>query len=258
MSNAMMPPPLPGYPAPLQSPSPQPAQAQPPAAPGYPMPIPTTPQGYPGPAIATPVYGQGVSPAAPQIYPGFNGVPANSATQASQPFDVDIGNIGSLIAAATDEDRIPQPLPGQYVWEIISTEAHLHPRKKRFTFFALLKVVVSNNPANPIGAEVMYVEGLEFGSARAQSFLIAASGFPSKSEHHQAMRNAQRDPKQEITLLANAAATPSTQQPNNHYPPNPLRGRHVAAAVQMGERIVKSGPDAGVKKTFRVYYWSPA
>lgn len=250
----MMPPPLPNYPqaAVPQAPPPQVAPAAfIPAA--YAAPVPA-PQGYPGPAVAAPAPVPGV-PQAGQPYPAYaQAQPQPAAAQYGGGFD-----IGAAIADATGGDRDPQPPPGKFRFQVLKTIVTKHPIEQKFTLKASLKVLASSNPACPEGSEVSYIEGLTWGGGRAQDFIVNAAGYPSKAAFDAAMIAAGRDPKAELKLLGNAVGNPDVQWPGNHYPPNPLAGRIVDAAVADVTKV--AGPKsakAGQQVTYKNYDWSPA
>lgn len=283
----MMPPALPGYPAPAAAyPAPPPAYAQP-AGPAYPPPGPPAPahapQGYPGPAVAAPVPAPAPPPPQGQPYPAYAQPAPQAPPQYAQPqpqpgyppqqyaqqpapqqpqqiyAPSSPGDIGAAIAAATGGDRAEVAGPGNYLFEILETTVAVNPVDRRLTLKARFKILASDNPSFPVGAEAAYIEGLQWGAGRIQEFLIGASGYPSKAVFDQAMAGAGRDPKVELEKLGNAVGNSQVQQPGNHYPANPLAGRRVGALVTQqtkiaGERSAKRGQQV----TYTNFRWSPA
>jgi hypothetical protein len=140
----------------------------------------------------------------------------------------------------------------------MATDVRVHPVKRSLTFLAPLKVLSSTNPVQPQGSEVTYVEGLQYGASRIQGFLVAASGFPSKTEYDAAIAATGRNPQQELALLGNAAGNSATQQPGNHYPANPFKGRRISGSVSKGTRVPRSGPNAGKPVEYLAIHFAPA
>lgn len=268
---AMMPPPLPGYPAPAAG------------AGGYPMPPPPAqPQGYPGPAVAAPQAAPPPQPAAAAPYPVYaqQPAPAPAPAYAPQPAQAPagyapppqaqahaynpaavatVGDIGAAIAAATGGDRAPRFQTGSYLLEVLETIVTQHPVERYLTFKARFRVIESTNPSFQPGAEGAYIEGLAYGAGRVQDCLIALMGFPAKAAFDSTYAAAGRNPELELRLLGNACGNPTSQQDGNHYGPNPLGGRRVRTVVTEQDKI--GGPrskNAGKPVHFINHVWSPA
>lgn len=253
----MLPPPLPTYAAPMAAvaaPMPVPLAAAPiPVAsfPGYPVPVVAPAQGYPGPAVAAaPVPLPVAAPVAPVPVAQPQPFPVAYAAPTPQAQAQSMGDIGAAIANATGGDRAPQLAAGfNYVVEVLESRVTKHPVEMKLTFIADLKIVQSNNPAQPAGAEVAYIEGLQYGGARVREFLISGVGFPSQAELESAYRAQGQEPSIAIAALANAAANPAT---------TPLKGRRLNVSAMTVTRIPKSGKNQGRPTDYLSLTWSPA
>jgi hypothetical protein len=258
----MMPPPLPNLPPPVAptyaappAPAPVPVYAPAPVPVGYPVPgaAPAVAQGYPGPAVAAPL--PAPVPAAPVPAPAYAApqpayapAPAYPAAQ-PQAYAAPVMDIGAAIASATGGDKAPQLAPGfSFIVEVTDSRVTTHPQKRTLTFIADLKILKSNNPAQPEGAEVVYIEGLQWGGARVREFLVAACGYPAESVLRDAYRAAGQDPEVAIAALANAAANPAT---------TPIKGKRLHVSTMTVTRTPKSGPNTGKPTDYLSLTWAP-
>jgi hypothetical protein len=131
---------------------------------------------------------------------------------------------------------------------VLETRVTQHPIERKLTFIADLKIHRSNNPAQPQGAEVAYIEGLQYGGARVREFLVAACGFPSQAELENAYRAAGQNPEVAIAALANAAANPAT---------TPIKGKLLHVSSMTVNRIPKSGKNQGKPTDYLSLTWAP-
>lgn len=219
-----------------------PLPGQPPLLPGQPAAPATAPQGYPGPAV----------PYVPQQ-------PQYAPPQQPAPYS----DIGSAIAGATATGGPPFLEDGTHDLEILRTEMRWSqdPTKPRSQlFFAIFKVLQSNNPAHPAGSEATYMEKLgtdpsdqsvaaQGARKRVQDFLVVACGAPSRGDWDAACAAQGQNPDAALAALANAA-TNATQ--------NPLAGKRVRDVVRTTSKVAgPRSPKAGQQVSYKAHVWAP-
>jgi hypothetical protein len=212
---------IPGYPAPAQ-----PQQVQP------------QPQGYPGPAVAAP------QPSAAMA------MPQTGAPQGAYPAQPPALDLGAAIAGADPYDRTPQPEAGAYTLAMkdvkIRTKPQGAPNAGKRTLIVDFEVIESSNPATPVGTTAAYVEGLEFGMGRIQTWILANSGWASRAQFDEAHAAQGQNPVAALTAVVQGALRENQQ--------SALCGKHVSATITDAQKQRKDGTIA----QFKNWAWSPA
>ena len=238
--------------------------------PGYPALAPVAVAAAPAPVAPPPAYAPPVAPAAPatpaaatlpalppgyswQTQPDGSVLPVAAAPVAAAPVAPPVVaqaapfDMGAAIALASG-DGPPQPTPGIFRFEVLGSILKQSPPGKplKQTFIATLRVIESNNPAYPPGAEAAYVEGTGWAKQqeRIRDMIINSVGYPSQAALEHAYAAAGQDPLAALTALCGAAMKSEG---------NPLTGRHVCAVVTENTRT-----NDGQTKTYKNWAWSPA
>ncbi len=151
----------------------------------------------------------------------------------------------SGVKAAAGKDPMPQP--GEYVFRVVKTFETSNPRTGDW-FHATLEVVESNQPMNPAGTTVSFLQGvsgksLAAGGPRVKAFAMAAAGFTSEEDYDQ------MDPDGQF-LDACAGVEGRVYPDGSPIVSNPLAGRLVLARVSRGK-------DDGKGDFYREYSWAP-